>query len=262
MLKGFAYPLTARGKSNIVPAPPWHYAGDALVIEYWADPARVAAMLPDGLEPDAASPGHAHGLFVDWQFTASGQEFLEPARYQYREFYILLDALYKGQPVAYCPYIFVDNDAAIARGWVQGFPKRLAAVHQTRAFAAPGLANPGLRKGSQFAGTMSSSGQRLARGTVTLEHPIDAAPDFVTRPTVNLRHFPRLTAGQHDNPAVHELVMAVFSDAAFTDGWVGTGELVLPDAVGEEVSDLGPLRCGRGYRGSIASSVDDLRVLD
>jgi hypothetical protein len=39
--------------------------------------------------------------------------------------------------VNYCPFIFVDNDAAIARGWAQGFPKKLARVHRTRSFSAP-----------------------------------------------------------------------------------------------------------------------------
>lgn len=33
---------------------------------------------------------------------------------------------------AYCPYIYVDNDSAMARGWIQGYPKKLAAVHQSR----------------------------------------------------------------------------------------------------------------------------------
>lgn len=35
---------------------------------------------------------------------------------------MLVEALFEGKPVNYCPYIFVDNDAAIARGWAQGFP--------------------------------------------------------------------------------------------------------------------------------------------
>jgi hypothetical protein len=34
-----------------VPAPPWHYVGDFLVLEYWAEPDAVAAVLPPGLEP-------------------------------------------------------------------------------------------------------------------------------------------------------------------------------------------------------------------
>ena len=44
--------------------------------------------------------------------------------------------------VSYCPYIFVDNDAALARGWSQGYPKRLGSIFQTRYYAATGKAGP------------------------------------------------------------------------------------------------------------------------
>jgi hypothetical protein len=59
----------------------------------------VAATLPAGLEPDPSADGHANALFYDWQFSGSNEEFLNPERYQYREFFILLDALFEGKPV-------------------------------------------------------------------------------------------------------------------------------------------------------------------
>jgi hypothetical protein len=121
MLKGFNYPLTPRGKSTLNPTPPWYYSSDFLNIEFWSDPAAVATVLPPGLDPDPAAKGHGNALFYDWQFTGANEEYLDPARYQYREFFLLLDALFEGRPVSYCPYIFVDNDAAIARGWTQGY---------------------------------------------------------------------------------------------------------------------------------------------
>jgi hypothetical protein len=31
-------------------------------------------------------------MWLDWQFTASNDEMLDPARYQYRETFVLLDA--------------------------------------------------------------------------------------------------------------------------------------------------------------------------
>ncbi|WP_409518649.1 hypothetical protein [Methylobacterium sp. PvR107] len=34
-----------------------------------------------------------------------------------------MEAEFAGQPVNDCPYIFLDNDAALARGWAQGYPK-------------------------------------------------------------------------------------------------------------------------------------------
>src|ERR1700679_76169 len=124
MLKGFNYPLTPKGKSTLNPPPPWYYSADFLNIEFWSDPTAVAAVLPRGLDPDPAAKGHGNALFYDWQFSGVNEEYLDPARYQYREFFLLVDAMFEGKPVTYCPYIFVDNDAAIARGWTQGYPKR------------------------------------------------------------------------------------------------------------------------------------------
>ena len=97
MLKGFNYPLTPKGKSTLNPVPPWYYSSDFLNIEFWADPSAVAATLPTGLDPDPKAEGHANALFYDWQFTGSNEEYLDPARYQYREFFILLDALFEGK---------------------------------------------------------------------------------------------------------------------------------------------------------------------
>ncbi|WP_216856539.1 acetoacetate decarboxylase family protein [Acidisphaera sp. S103] len=108
--------------------PPWHYSSDCIAIEYWADPAAIAALLPPGLAPDEKSAGRVFFWFLDWQFTGSNDELTDPARYQYREAFALVEAVFDGTPVNYCPYIFVDNDAAIARGWAQGFPKKLGSA--------------------------------------------------------------------------------------------------------------------------------------
>jgi hypothetical protein len=152
MLKGFNYPLTPKGKSTLNPLPPWYYSSDFLNIEFWAEPSAVAAVLPPGLDPDRSTNGHANALFYDWQFSGNDEEYLDPARYQYREFFILVDALYQGKPVAYCPYIFVDNDAAIARGWTQGYPKRLW----------PGIPDPVLRRDGK-GGTCPRPGIQVCR---------------------------------------------------------------------------------------------------
>jgi acetoacetate decarboxylase len=164
MLKGFHYPLAPKGKSTLNPPPPWHYSADFVDIEFWPDPSAMAALLPDGLDLDRLASGHGNALFYDWQFSGENHEYLDPAHYQYREFFILVDALFKGTPVSYCPYIFVDNDAALARGWSQGYPKRLGQVFQTRYYAATGKAGPALAPGSKFAGSLTASGQRLAEG--------------------------------------------------------------------------------------------------
>jgi|HubBroStandDraft_6_1064221.scaffolds.fasta_scaffold307273_2 NADPH:quinone reductase-like Zn-dependent oxidoreductase len=137
MLKGFHYPLTPKGKSTLNPPPPWYYSADFLNIELWSDPAAVAAVLPPVLDPDPAAEGNGNALFYDWQFSGANEEYLDPARYQYREFFLLFDALFKGKPVAYCPYIFVDNDAAIhaAAGGVGFLLTQMAKLCGARVFA-------------------------------------------------------------------------------------------------------------------------------
>src|SRR3954466_792954 len=260
-LKGFNYPLTPKGKSTLNPPPPWYYSSDFLNVEFWAQPAAVASLLPNGLEPDPAANGHCNALFYDWQFSGANEEYLDPARYQYREFFLLVDASYAGKPVAYCPYIFVDNDAALARGWTQGYPKRLGQVFQTRYYAATGKAGPALAPGSKFAGSLTAGGQRLAEGVVTLKEPVTDFSLLKQRPVVNLLHFPRLAAGKQDKPALHELVENVPHDGKVEQAWTGEGLLTLPACKGEELSDLAPVRHGKGIRASMAYVVDDLKTL-
>ena len=260
-LVGFNYPLTPKGKSTLNPSPPWHYSADFLNIEFWARPSAVAALLPRGLEADPDADGHSNACFYDWQFSGDSDEYLDPARYQYREFLILVDALYEGKPVSYCPYIFVDNDAALARGWTQGYPKRLGQVFQPRYSAATGKAGPALAPGSKFAGSISAGGQRLAEGLVTLKEPVTEVSLLKQKPVLNLLHYPRLAADRQGKPALHELVENVPHDIKIELAWIGESSLTLPVCRGEEISDLAPVRSGKGVRASMAYVVDDLKTL-
>ncbi|WP_179402801.1 acetoacetate decarboxylase family protein [Burkholderia guangdongensis] len=262
MLKGYMVPLSPLGKASLNPPPPWHYSGDVVGIEYWADADAAKAVLPRGLDPDPSSHGHAMVLFIDWQFTGENEEHLDPARYQYRECLFLVDALHKGRRVMWCPYIYVDNDAAIARGWVQGFPKKLAAVHQTRTFAAPSAAAAPLAPGSRFGASLSVHGERVAQARITLRQPVSDPKSLLTRPTVNRRFFPSLAAGAHDKPAVDELVLSVTDNLTLADAWSGDAELLFPDVRGEEIHALGLVKVGAGFRFSLAYSVTDLQLLE
>ena len=43
--------------------------------------------------------------------------------------------------------------------------------------------------------------------------------------------------------------------------WIGEASLSLPVCRNEEISDLAPVRCGKGIRASMAYVVDDLKTL-
>jgi acetoacetate decarboxylase len=261
VLKGFTVPRTPLGLAAATPPPPWHYASDIVGVEYWADPKATAELLPPGLAADPGTNGHAALLFLDWQFTAQGDELLDPARYQYREAFILIDAVWRDTPVTFCPFIYVDNDAALARGWAQGFPKRIGSIFQTRSFAAPSAAAAPLARGSRFAASLSAHGVRLAEAHVKLQAPEPDATKIFSRPTVNLRYFPRLAAGEQDRPAVDELVISLTDDLRIVEMWTGEGDIRLPEAVGEEMHMLAPVRMGLGFRCSMSYSVTDLKTL-
>ena len=76
MLQVFHVPLTPKGLSTVNPAPPLYYSCNFLTMEFWADPAAVAACLPEGLDRDEAGQGHANAFFCDWQFSGENEEFL------------------------------------------------------------------------------------------------------------------------------------------------------------------------------------------
>jgi acetoacetate decarboxylase len=261
MLKGFTVPRSPLGHAAIDPPPPWHYSSDVVAVEFWTDPKATAALLPQGLVPDPNTNGHAMAMFLDWQFTAQNEEYLDPARYQYREAFVLIDALWDKKPVTFCPFIFVDNDAALARGWIQGFPKKLGSIFQTRSYTAPSQAAAPVGPGGRFGASASVHGQRLMNARVTLRKPVADPFTVMNRPTVLVRYFPRLEKARQSEPAVNELTLSLTDDLKVVEMWTGEGELNFPVVPGEEVHTLTPTKVGAGYRFGMAYSVTDLQVL-
>jgi hypothetical protein len=260
-VRGYTAPLSPEGRASLVPPPPWHYAGDFLVIEFWAEPEAVAALLPAGLSPHP-DPGRCAAIFADWQSCSDdGAELVDPSRSQYREFFVVCNALLGDEEVTTCPYIWVDRDFALARGWIQGFPKKLGSVWITRRFGLDSAADPGLRAGAVYGGTCAAGERRLAEGTVTLERVSDSGPTHNDPPLLNVRHFARLEAGRHEEPAVHELVRARSRDRAISEIWEGSATLSLFEAPAEELAALAPVRVGKGFRFSFGYTVDDLETV-
>lgn len=259
-LQGFTTPRTPSGRAALVPPPPWHYVGDFLVVDFWADPEAATSLLPAGLEPHP-DPGRCAVVFADWQSCSeAGDELMDPVRSQYKETYLVVNALADGEEVAYCPFIWVDQDFAMARGWIQGFPKKLGQVWMTRTYALDCLAAPAVGEGSRFGATCHARGRELVRATVALEGPSAEGSLHTAPPIVNVRHFARLDEGRHEEPAVHQLVQSVSRDRSVSAVWEGSAELSFAGAPGEEHDLLAPVRVGRGYRFTFAYTVDDLRV--
>lgn len=85
MLDGFSPPYTPTGKSALMPAPPWHYAGRIMSFDCDVDADVAGLYLPDGF---GVATGKSYGHFCDWQATTDGSELLDPIYAQYKEFFI------------------------------------------------------------------------------------------------------------------------------------------------------------------------------
>ena len=147
-LKGYSAPRSPEGRSSLVPAPPWHYVGDMLVIEFWADArGRRGGAARRRWSRIPTAGGRRRCSSTGSRAATAGRSCSTRRASQYREFFITVNALYEGEEVAFCPYIWVDRDFALARGWIQGFPKKLGSVWITRTFGLDTAADPGLRPG-------------------------------------------------------------------------------------------------------------------
>jgi acetoacetate decarboxylase len=210
-LQGWSLPLSPAGRTALVPPPPWHFSGDAIGIDFRGDPDAMAAVLPRGLEP--ADDASGSFVFCDWCSAADDDPRIaaDPARGQYKEAYVAVNAVLDGKKVARVPYIWVDNDLSFARGHIQGFPKKTGVIAMTKAVTVGrgGASEPG----AVFAGHVASLGQRLARGSVTLESPADAGfvPRALRTPIWHTRHVPDLAGGE---PLVHDLARNIVTDFA------------------------------------------------
>ena len=120
LTEGYALPVTG----GFYPKPPYLYRGaKAIIALYEADPAGIAELLPPGLAP-LEDPPVCIAWGVHYPFSTLGV---------YNETIMLIRVSFEGEPYTFCPFIYVDNDAALACGrelW--GFPKKFASMGYAR----------------------------------------------------------------------------------------------------------------------------------
>lgn len=259
MLKGYTMPRTPKGTSSLLPAPPWHFVGDALAVEFEADEQKAAAFLPEGLELDS---GKCTVYFMDWQYASSqGEEYLDPVCSQYRETLFLISARYEGKPIAYCPFIWVSQDKSMLRGLIQGWPKQFGETWITRDFRIPSNAGPVTGEAGKYGASLSLAGRRLAEARVSVAEPSASMPSPAFSGAALVRYFPELELSKQDTPAVHELVRLKSRDVGVSPVMKGEASLTIFDHPYTELSDLKPVRVNAGYRFSVACTIDDLELL-
>lgn len=250
--KGFMFPRTAEGRASIAPAPPWHYSGDLLTIEFRTDPERVAELLPSPLELADEDPGAVAVIWADWQSCSdSFEELLDPVRSQYKECFIVVRCRYQGENYSRCVYIWVDKDFALARGYHQGYPKKLGDIWMTRPVTV-GRAGPRLEPGGKFGATLSASGRRLIEATFTITGPSDTAGFVNALPMLHHRWMPAIETDGSDS--LHELVTVRGDDVDLGPAWRGEATLRFHESPVEELTRLWPKEIISGYWRSVGAS--------
>ena len=237
-MAGFLFPRTPSGRSSLIPEPPWHYSGEMITVEYRTDPARVAELLPEGASLSSEDPGAVALIWADWQSAGDTlEETLDPVRSQYKECFAVIRCEWDGQTWSRSPYIWVDKDFALVRGYHQGYPKKLGDIWMTRPIMV-GRAGPRLEKGGRFSATLTAAGRRIAEAMVTLTEPVDS-PGFVNgHPMLHNRYWPAIESD--GTASMDELVTMSGYDGEIADVWAGEASLQLFVAPTEEIALLEP----------------------
>ncbi|HWL85221.1 MAG TPA: acetoacetate decarboxylase family protein, partial [Polyangiaceae bacterium] len=193
-------------------------------------------------------------LWADWQSCSdSFEELLDPVRAQYKECFVVVRCKWRGQHYSRCVYIWVDTDFALARGWHQGYPKKLGAIHVTRPVTV-GRAGPRLAPGGRFGATLSSQGRRIAEARFTIATP-SAGTGFVNAlPMLHTRRWPSIESGAA--ASLDEVVTMRGRDVELGPAWTGAAELDLFASPTEELAALAPRELLAGYFRSVGVSFD------
>lgn len=253
-LVGLPFPRTATGRASLLPPPPWHYSGDLLTVEYRTDPAAVAELLPEPLEPprDDEDPGAVAFVVADWQSCSDTfEEVLDPVRLQYKEAFFVVRCRYRDQLWSRCVYIWVDKDFAMVRGHLQGYPKKLGSVHLTRPVTV-GRAGPRLEPGGRFGATLAAYDRRLAAARFTIAGFSDGAGFVNALPMLHHRFLPRIEADGRDS--FTELVTMRGADVELGPAFSGEAELELFDSPVEELGRIAPREMIGGYWRSVGTT--------
>jgi len=258
---GLPFPRTATGQASLLPPTPWHYSGDLLTVEYRTDPQRVRDLLPPDVDlvHDDEDPGAVAFIWADWQSCGDDRaEILDPVRSQYKEAFVVVRCRYQGQIYSRCVFIWVDKDFALVRGYLQGYPKKLGSIHQTRPITV-GSAGPRLEAGGRFGMTLAAGDRRLANATVTLAGEV-AEGGFVNgHPMLHHRWFPRIELDGRDSLA--EVVTMSGVDVELGPVYGGEASLELFDSPTEELTLLAPREILGGYFRTVGTTFAGGRTL-
>jgi hypothetical protein len=250
MLTGFTPPFTPSGRSALIPAPPWHYAGQVMSLAFHVDQKTAQDLLPEGF---GTATGNAACHFCEWQATTDGSEMLDPIYAQYKECFVVTEVEHSGKLVLYCPFIYVDQDLSIVRGWMQGWPKKMGSVWMTRSYGLNHPAAAPFQKGVRFGASLAVKDRRLAEAQLILTGEEADPIGFLSLPAYSSASLPSLT--DMSSPGRTILMRAVTENKVQGRAYAATGTLNMFDSPHDELSLLQPESVSNASISTFALSV-------
>jgi len=241
-LGAYTHPITESGRSSIVPEGPYHYGVEYLAVHLKINQEKAQKLLPRFLKASdeawvyVADFVTVHGKNVDWIYRM-------PDMTQYKEAAVAIKVFYGGKAYSYFPFMWVDKDWALIRGWLNGYPKKIAEIVMSRINPL----NPALEeisRGSKLGGYCSRLGRRLLTILVELEEEVREIPLRGFGPTLTYRHFPTTYEGQQ---GVSEVLEIIRSNYRLGKAWKGRGEVEIGYGDNDEVELVEPLSVLGGY---------------
>ncbi|BBL47299.1 MULTISPECIES: acetoacetate decarboxylase family protein [Metallosphaera] len=225
------HPFSSTGRSSVVLGKESYYGGDFIVAHVKLDKDALKNVVPRIFEPDGEA------LFSLREFvTVMGDRtdllYEEPMLTQYNESAIGVKVRYDGGVYQYYPFMWVDKEFAVVRGWLNGYPKKMANIQLTRFHPLlPQISEP--KPGVVVGGYVTRGSGLLFKIKVTLREKVEKPPTF--GPTLLIRDYPAEGEGE---TSVLELVRLDLQDLKVTDVWRGDVEIEIGKGINDEVDNF------------------------
>lgn len=252
-MRGFTHFQTPSGKASIVDEGPFHWGIDYVTVYIKGEKETLQRLLPDGLRIGDGSGIAYIGEFVSVSERNPESVYVDPAQTIYHEAAIGVACSHEGRPGLYFVFMWVDKDWSLIRGWLNGYPKKMAdEIVMTKLHPLNPLTG-GVKVGSQLSGYAARHGGRVFTLNVKVNQRGSADDVIRFGATYGLRLFPATDPTQTH---VRELVEISRSGFKVDDVWVGNGELRLGSPPSEELGLLEPLEVKYGciYRAGFTIS--------
>lgn len=268
-LKGYSVPFSPQGRAQIVGDLPWHFAVDIFAVHYRADPAEIAKLIPEPLEPSKEEPDAAYVWFGDWQGIWGGWHdmlAINPERVQYQECLLGVRCSYKGIEGQRVVYIWVNKDFSMARGWFMGFPKKFGSVHlgsNNRHLHDLNPALKGVVPGMKYTALCEAHGERLVTATIELKEKI--TPNQLPKPfgtdLYHTIHFPSADVDSDRKPLVHQIIQTVSKDLKFGEIWKCDGAMTFGESPFEEHGAIKPREITGAYLIPVGFTIQGTKLI-